>query len=339
MRLRQRLRHDDLLVEQLPISGPATDIILRHYHSVGTRATSGTVDMTSRIRAALALGAQAHNLISVARLYNYHHGHFPNPLRPMTFHDKVVLRIMFDRRPLLTVAADKIAARTYAAERLGKSVLPALYIATTSPEAIPFDHLPDRFVVKPSHASGYIEIVADKRSLNRAILLRRCRDWLRINYYKRHGEWGYKHVIPQIMVEEFVDDGSGTAPRDYKFFVFDGTVAMIQVDTHRFSGHRRSLFDRDWTRLPVSYGYKPIAEEDARRPPHFEALCAAAEALGRGVDFLRADFYDTERQPYFGEITMTPGAAIQRFSSREFDRRLGAMWKMPQLTRIIRGIA
>ena len=40
------------------------------------------------------------------------------------------------------------------------------------------------------------------------------------SYYKETLEWAYKHIEPRIIVEEFIDDGSGTAPNDYKLFVF-----------------------------------------------------------------------------------------------------------------------
>lgn len=293
--------------------------------------------MKRLVRTVRDMGSQARGIIEVARRYYRRHGHIPNPCRPTTFHDKVALRIMFDRRPLLAVAADKIAARAYAGERLGDSVLPKLYCVTGDPEEIPFDALPERFVVKPSHLSGQVQVVTDKSALDRRALLERCRAWLRTNYYWRNLEWAYRNITPRILVEEFIDNGSGAAPPDYKFFVFDGAVEMIQVDTNRFTGHRRSLYDRHWNRLPVRYCYDPIAEDGARRPPHFEALCAAAQTLGRGVDFLRADFYDTDRQFYFGEITMTPGAAMERFSPEEFDHQLGTAWKMPPLVRILRG--
>ncbi len=292
--------------------------------------------MKKLLRTARELASQGRGAVAIARRYRDRHGHLPNPLRPATFHDKVALRMIFDRRPLLGIAADKLAARQYAEERLGTSILPKLHCVTTRPEEIPFDALPDRFVVKPSHASGRVAIVTDKRSLDRAALIARCRNWLATNYYWCNLEWGYKHITPRILVEEFIDDGSGQAPRDFKFFVFNGAVAMIQVDTNRFSGHRRSLYGRDWNPLPVRYTYEPIGEPVAR-PPHFAQLCAAAQTLGRGVDFLRADFYDTEEQIFFGEITMAPGGAMERFSPDDIDLQLGAAWKMPSLAKMILG--
>ncbi len=59
-------------------------------------------------------------------------------------------------------------------------------------------------------------------------------------------------------------------------------------------------------------------------------MIAAAEALARGIDFVRADFYDTERKLFFGELTSTPGCGLDRFEPPSFDRTLGALWQRPR---------
>jgi hypothetical protein len=38
------------------------------------------------------------------------------------------------------------------------------------------------------------------------------------------------------------------------------------------------------------------------RPVHLAEMIAAAEALGKDLDFVRADFYDTAARLYFGEL-------------------------------------
>lgn len=293
--------------------------------------------MKDLFRAARETGTQVRGVICVARHHYRRHRRLPNPWRPRTFNDKVALRMMFDRRPLLVTAADKLEARRYVEQRLGASVLPQLYCSTSCAEDIPLDRLPQRFVIKPSHASGLFQIVRDKDTLDRAALLARCRQWLALNYYRLQREWAYKHLTPRIMVEEYVDDGSGIAPRDYKFFVFDGAVALIQVDVDRAGSHRRAFYDSNWQRLPFHYGSKPAATQECPAPPHLERMCAAAKTLGSKVDFMRADFYDTARQFYFGEITMTPGAGLGLFWPKHYDARLGEAWTMPPLTRILFG--
>ena len=44
------------------------------------------------------------------------------------------------------------------------------------------------------------------------------------------------------------------------------------------------------------------------------------------MDFVRIDFYDTDRKLYFGEITMTPGAGMERFDPKHYDREFGKIW-------------
>lgn len=253
------------------------------------------------------------------------HGRPPRVFRPTTFNDKILHRILFDRRPLWTQFADKAAVRSYVEARLGSDILPKVYCLTTQPESIPFAELPDRFVVKPTHGSGWVKIVTDKSTFDQAELVETCRAWLRQSYYWHTLEWAYKGIKPQMIVEEFIDDGSGAAPPDYKLFVFHGRVEMIQVDTDRFSGHRRRLFTRDWQKLDVDFVY-PAACGDIPRPPHLAEMIAAAERLGGGLDFIRADFYDIGPRIYFGELTVYPEGGRGRFSQLAFDRLLGDIW-------------
>jgi TupA-like ATPgrasp len=142
-------------------------------------------------------------------------------------------------------------------------------------------------------------------------------NWSRIrppsNYYKETREWTYKYIDPRIIVEEFIDDGSGTAPNDYKLFVFGGTVEMIQVDVGRFTDYRRRLYTPTWKKLDVLLDYDDI-DGDVPRPVHLAEMIAAAETLGQDWDFIRADFYDTGKRLYFGELTMTPKNGATAFA-------------------------
>ena len=144
-------------------------------------------------------------------------------------------RLLFDRRDVLTQMTDKAGVRTYVESRLGAQILPKVYWLTANPETIPFDDLPDRFVVKPTHGSGWVEIVTDKSALDRDALLKKCAEWLAQSYYKEWWVWFYKNIEPRIIIEQFIEDGSGHAPNDYKLFVFDGIVELIQVDVGRFT--------------------------------------------------------------------------------------------------------
>lgn len=260
------------------------------------------------------------------RGYRGTHGTYPNVIRPATFNEKVLHRILFDRRVILTQLTDKAAMRSYVESRLGAQILPHCYCLTTCPETIPFDQLPRRFVVKPTHGSRWVRLISDSSTLDRAALIETCAGWLNQSYFEQTREWIYKNIEPQILVEEFIDDGSGAAPSDYKLFVFDGTVEMIQVDVQRFTKHRRGLYTPAWKKLDVLLEHDGV---EVPPPAHLTEMITAAQALGRGLDFVRADFYDTADRLYIGELTMTPGCGKERFYPREFDRYLGERWRLP----------
>ncbi len=226
----------------------------------------------------------------------------------------------------MTMAADKYLVRDYVRERVGAHILPELYWVGTDPDAIPFDILPERFVVKPTHGSGWVEIVLDKGRLDRASLRQTCRRWLGQSYYAMTREWIYRDIAPRILVEELIDDGSGLAPNDYKLFVFAGRVAFVLVTMGRFAVRAHMLMDRDWHPVEVRFVYSSLRRQVAP-PPHLAQMIEAAEALGRGLDFVRADFYDTPARLLFGELTATPGCGLDRFDPPSFDRILGALWQ------------
>jgi TupA-like ATPgrasp len=266
--------------------------------------------------------------IKTSGRYKTEFGVFPNLIRPKTFNEKVVHRMVFDRRPILARLQDKYAVRDYVREKIGDAVLPKLYWVTKNPADIPFDELPDKFVVKPTHGSHWVYLVADKTSMDRRDLVDTCISWLNQNYYYVFWEWTYKHIEPRIIVEQFVSDGRGLVPTDYKFYVFDGRVYMIQVDGERFADHWRARYGRSWNKLEVESRYKNF-EGELPRPEHLDEMIEYAEILSGDLDFIRVDLYDTETQAYFGEITVYPAAGTESFYPRQFDRYLGGLWKLP----------
>lgn len=259
----------------------------------------------------------------IAEAHRMAHGQWPHLLRPRTFSDKLCRRLMFDRRPVLTQIADKYAARAYIEERLGSGVLPRLYHVTRDPATIPWDTLPRKYVVKATHGSGWNKLVTG--DVDREAMTRQCSQWLRQSYYAKYREWPYKDICPRILIEEFLDDGRGGVPADFKFFVFGGEPAVIQVDLGRFSAHTRAFYDLSWQRLPITLKYPPTPNE-VPRPPHLAEMIAGAAKLGRGINFLRVDLYDLPGQFFVGELTTVPEAGREEFKPREFAEALGKRW-------------
>jgi hypothetical protein len=270
-----------------------------------------------------ALPEPAAIALSAVRRHKRRFGVYPNLIRPKTFSEKLLHRIVFDRRPILTRLQDKYAVRDYVRERIGEHVLPRLYWVTKTPADIPFDDLPDRLVVKATHGCGWIYLVPDKSRVDRQDLVEKSASWLASNYYYMQREWAYKYIEPRIIVEEYISDGTGPTPMDYKFYVFNGNVHLIWVFTGRFVEQRSISYTPSWDRLDMKRRRK-ILEEPVPRPPHLDEMIRYAEILGNGLEFVRVDLYDAGKV-YFGEITLYPSGGLE-FSDPKWNRYFGRVW-------------
>lgn len=254
------------------------------------------------------------------------HGRFPRLFPPRTMNEKVLWRLLFDRRPVLRRFADKLAARGFVAERLGGDhLLPRLHAVFDRAEDAATLALPPRFVAKPTHGSHWILIEDGTRPPDRAALQAAAAQWLATDYHTGTREWAYRGLPRRVLVEEHLGQGDGV-PTDYKFFCFEGRVAWVQALSGRFRDLRESTFDRDWRPVPMHYGAPP-PDRPEPRPARLGAMLEVAEALSRGMDFLRVDLYDLPQGIRFGELTVYPSAAQARFDPPDWDEAFGRPWR------------
>lgn len=265
----------------------------------------------------------------VVRQYYRKYGRFPVLFPPSKYSEKITYRKLYDRRPYLTLTSDKYAVREYARGVLGEDLAPELYFRTTDPRTIPFTALPRQFVVKATHGSGWNVMVRDARTVDREALIATCERWLRSNYARHRDEWAYENIPRQIIVEELLDDGQGRSPQDIKVLVFNQRVRIVQIDEDRFGDHRRLFFDAGWNVLPI-YDFVPQIGARPERPSRLDDIIRYAEALARGTDFLRVDFYQVGDRVCFGEMTHTPGSGLSPIYPSIWDDRWGSWWGMSQ---------
>lgn len=209
--------------------------------------------------------------------------------------------------------------RDYVASKVGSKYLSKIYGVYYQASQIPFRSLPEKFVLKANHGSGWNLLVRHKSRMSEGDIRARCGAWLG-QVYSRYPEWWYREITPALLVEEFLEDAAGEVPADYKFFVFRGEVGLIQVDTARFTDHRRNLYGPDWTPLEASLLYPRGAE--IPRPAVFDEMTRVAEKLGEDFDFVRIDLYALGHRVVFGEMTYLPESGSAEFSSRELDEQM-----------------
>ncbi len=245
---------------------------------------------------------------------------------PQTFNEKIQWLKLYDRRPMYSKAADKLAVRKYVDERIGRKYLTHLYGSYQSVRDLSGATLPTTCALKCTHGSGMNVFITEKNQLNRS-KIRKLKRWMATDYYRVGREWVYQGIEPRIICEELLVGDDGKAPKDFKLFCFDGKVRFIQVDVDRFGDHRREFFEVDWRVAGFGLMY-PRPNVEIARPVHLEEMISVAERLSQGIPFVRVDLYETNRV-LFGEMTFYPGNGIERFSPDEYDLLLGELLPIP----------
>tara|TARA_R100001143_G_scaffold37173_1_gene34700 strand:+ start:48171 stop:49034 length:864 start_codon:yes stop_codon:yes gene_type:complete len=255
------------------------------------------------------------------------HGHFPNIENPVRLSEKIQYIKLYERNSLRKAVADRIKVRNFVKNRVGEEHLIPQIAVFKELNRSNWDSLPNKFVLKASHGSGFIRIVKDKTEENFEEILAETNKWLSTDYYKFGREWVYKDLERVIIVEKLLLDESGNVPADYKFHCFNGVVKLIQVDINRFREQKRFLFTRSYKPVDATILY-PAGEELPDKPAELDDAIRVAEKLSKEFTFIRVDLYLLDGKIYFGEMTNYPGNGFQVFKPESFEIEMGSHLKL-----------
>lgn len=253
---------------------------------------------------------------------------------PQTLNEKLQWKKIYDKKEIYTLCADKYNVRDFIKKKIGGKYLIPLILSTNNPSKIDFNKIKIPFIIKTSHGSGQNIIIKDKEDFNEKEIIRKCKKWLKINYYYAGKEWQYKNIKPRILIEKLLLDEKGQIPKDYKFHCFNGKVEFIQVDTDRFWDHKRSFFNTSWKLLPFTWcgkkGNKPVYKinKNINRPENLNKMIKIAEKLSKDFDYVRVDLYSVRNRIYFGELTFHHGAGFESFFPQKYDEIFGKKLKL-----------
>lgn len=252
---------------------------------------------------------------------------------PKSFNEKLQWLKLYYRDPMYTVMADKYRVREYIERAIGGEYLIPLLGVWDDAEDIPFDTLPDRFVLKCNHNSGKgMCICRDKRSLDIEKTKAELKEGLKEDYHLLWREWQYRDIPRRIICEEYLTDGTGSDElKDYKLFCFNGRVEFSYLCADRFKkgGLHLNVYDRNWEPMPFKTQY-PSTDEPIPKPENYEKMIALAEKLAKGIPLIRVDFYESNGRLYIGELTLCPGGGFDIYEPEEWDYKLGDMLTLPE---------
>ena len=248
---------------------------------------------------------------------------------PKTYNEKLQWIKLNDKNPLMTICCDKYAVREYVEDKKCGEILNDLLWEGENPEQIPFDDLPERFVIKVTHGSTFNIICKDKRKLDRRNVIKKCNKWLKTKFLPCYGEWFYGKVKPRVIVEKYLDDYTGRL-RDYKVYCFNGEPKFIGVDSGDEKGnHYKDIYDTKWNILKGYEMAYPNSGVSVKKPDHLDVLLKYARILSEDFLHARVDFYIVENRIIFGEITFTNSAGFGRIEPKEFSLKMGDYLKLP----------
>lgn len=250
---------------------------------------------------------------------------------PLRFSEKLQWYKLHARLALMQQCADKYAVREYIKACGREELLNELLGVYTKPSEIDYDTLPDRFVIKAAHGSGFNIIVKDKSRLDQRRTNRMLRSWMHQNIAWSGREWVYLNMPRHIIIEKYLEDESGGL-LDYKFYCFNGKPRFLQVEVGRFTDRNtRNFYDMDWKLLPFGKELPHDPTIVVERPALFDEMKEIAEALCKPFQYVRVDLYQAEGKVYFGELTFFPAGGAPDFVPDAYDRIVGDMWELQDL--------
>lgn len=262
-------------------------------------------------------------------LFRLKQGYSLNLNNPKTFNEKLQWIKLNDRNPLMPKCVDKYTVRDYVKSVGCEEILNDLYWEGFHPEDIPYDTLPNRFVIKVTHGSTFNIIVTDKSKLDKNEVIRKCNIWLKEKFLPCYGEWFYGIEKPRIIVEKYLEDQKVKGELlDYKIFCFNGEPKLVDVHCGRFGNHKRNIYDLEWNMLDDVY-FKYDHFDGIEKPKELEKALEYARKLSANFNHVRVDFFIVNGKIYFGELTFTNGAGFDKIRPLEFDLKMGDWLKLP----------
>lgn len=261
-------------------------------------------------------------------------GVLPDLTDPKGYNDKVNWLKIHDQMPEHVICCDKLLARDYVAERVGRSCLLDVYQKAGSVDQIAFDALPECYVLKTNHDSGSVYIVTDRSSRRHAT--RRIRRSIKRTHGVVKGEWAYAHIPPYVFAEELM---LGPTP-DYKFHCCSGEISWVQIIADRALGKpRETMVDEHYAFLPLHFNYQNSLETQLpAQPATWDTMKDMARTLSKPFRYVRVDLYEYKERPVFGELTFWPlGGCCKTKDERAFGELLSfdTTFKRPMIHDLI----
>lgn len=221
--------------------------------------------------------------------------------------------------------ADKYEVRSIVEKKIGAQYLNELLGVYNHFEEIDFNLLPNKFVIKVTHGSGYNIICTCKTQFNKKAAKENIEEWMQEDYYKLTREPVYKGIKPRIIIEQYIEQKDSEELRDYRFFCFNGEPKFISVDfdINNKKRTRRNLYDLQWNIMSQTLSYPKEKKIIVEKPKRLDEMIMLSREMSEGFEHARVDFYYIDDEILFGEVTFFHQSGMPIITPDQFDFDLG----------------
>ena len=220
----------------------------------------------------------------------------------ITFEDKLNWLIIHDTNQLKGKCADKIILHKFSKRILKKDICNKILKIYDNFQQINFRNLPDQFVLKTNHGSGFNIIVTNKSEFDYNSAFQKVQSWMKIDYGKFGEEFHYSFIKRKIFIEEFIGDKL----KNYKFLCYNGNPKYVYLSIKEGNNKYRNFYDMNWRFLNFHCLSEPNQSYEYPKPKLFELMKLYSKKLSKNFKFVRVDLYEYNNEVRLGELTFYP---------------------------------
>ncbi len=248
-----------------------------------------------------------------------------NLRRPKTYSEKInYLKLhVYGRSRKINECVDKCSLHNYLERKGYGRYNPVILAVYDDPEDIQWDKLPNSFVIKCNHGSGYNIFCRDKEKIDRDKAIVQLKQWFKEDYWKRYAELQYKNIQKKIIVEEYLGDNIET----YRICCFHGSPKAIYIVTSRDGSDYADFYDLKWHKMDLVMGCGGTKTRH-RCPEKLDEMLELAKKLSSPFPFVRVDLYEVEGKIYFSEFTFMPSGGYTALWPEKYETMWGNWIKL-----------
>lgn len=252
-------------------------------------------------------------------------GYKMNLLSPTTFNEKINWYKLNYRNDLMVKCVDKYDVRDYVTKKGLGAILVKNFGVYNDLDEININELPDKFVAKLTGDSGGVVVCYNKIKFF-SDAQKKFKN-ISVDYSNFNKEWPYHLIKNRIIVEELIETKDGGAPKDYKFFCFNGEPRFLFVASEREKNVKFDFFDLDWNHIKVKQGHQN-SEKNIPKPDKLSEMIEICRILSEDFPHVRVDLYYENDKIFFGELTFFHFSGLVPFYPFKYDIEFGRYFEI-----------